>query len=82
MHKLLALATLLLFSPALLANPDERLREANFAAQAPLERASLEHAEPPPRSRACVATWTPCTRASWISTQAIAMPSITPLPAG
>jgi hypothetical protein len=34
--------TLLLFSPALLANPDERLREANFAAQATLERASLE----------------------------------------
>jgi hypothetical protein len=42
MHKLLALSTLLLFSPALLADPGERLREANFAAQATLERASLE----------------------------------------
>jgi len=42
MRKLLALTSLLLLSPALLANPDERLREANFAAQTTLERASLE----------------------------------------
>jgi hypothetical protein len=42
MHKLLALTSLLLLSPALLANPDERLHEANFAAQTTLQRASLE----------------------------------------
>lgn len=43
MRKLLLLTTLLLFSPAPLANPDERLREANFATQTTLERASLAH---------------------------------------
>ena len=42
MRKLLLLTALLLLSPALLANPDERLREASFAPLATLERASLE----------------------------------------
>ena len=42
MRKPLLLTTLLLFSRALLATPDECLREANFAAHTPLERASLQ----------------------------------------
>ncbi|MDO9623597.1 MAG: chalcone isomerase family protein [Pseudomonas sp.] len=42
MRKLLLLTTLLLLSPALLASTDERLRQANFAAQATLDQVSLE----------------------------------------
>lgn len=42
MRKLLALVALLLLSPTLLANPDERLREANFAPERPLAQVSLE----------------------------------------
>jgi hypothetical protein len=42
MRKLLLLTTLLLLSTALLASTDERLRQANFAAQATVERTTLE----------------------------------------
>lgn len=42
MRRLLLLATLLLLSPSLLASPDERLRQANFAPHTTLERTSLE----------------------------------------
>ena len=37
MHRLLALVTLLLLSPPLLANSNERLREAIFPAQIQLD---------------------------------------------